>query len=518
MLQIIKSILIASAMYLTSPKAIYPTFNSVQNTQWEDNLWLNCQTKANIVPFKCQEGELNWQECYQVPKEGLCLIKDIETSFQGNLIFNITFNSPAIGQQVEIEINKNNLKQQLTTNSFWIQQEIDSSSISLKILTFGLVLSEISISSDCSLNCQECHSDNTCKNCLQDYFLFNYRCVPLKCVDQISQLTFGSHISSSSEIELNTTNLLITSNFNIPLNGCLIPKVYLTKSIEDNTITTILKKEQVSLHESDNKILKYYLTPEQFQSCQNIQTAEKIVYQCFIGFSISMNKVSQYLLMLISQVEVLKSTQSYTNSIQIFEMPTSNNEPFIVGPIIIFSDSSSTVIDTNNKLVQTSQNIMDPNYQNYESTFLNGSITQNSTSIPLKLEDQQQSGSTIQLILSYDQNAFNQNQSYNITISSSLQQNSRRRLLGERNIIPKLEIKNNFDSNKVQYSTVYLPSNDSQQSSLKGGYLALIFIAVIIFSFLFIIATIVLIQKVENKYFQIKQINDKKDTNDPQNS
>ncbi|CAD8203173.1 unnamed protein product [Paramecium pentaurelia] len=508
MLQMIKCILITSTMYITYAEMIYPILNKAYKTQWEDNVWINCETKSDIQPKKCYEGELDWQECYEVPKEGICLANYITTTQQDLLQFNITFNTSANnntnqGQIVEIEINKNSLQLQLLNYSILEKVKIDSNIISLKILTSSLVLSDLSIYTPNHIT----HSQNELSVCLNEYSLFNYKCIPQSCFDQISNINSDTHISSISQIEQNTTNLLIKSTFKIPLIECLIPKIYLTKSIEDNTITTILSDEQVKLNENDNSILEYYLTPEQFQKCYHFETQQAIVYQCFIGVAITINKKPQYLLMLISQIEVQKSTQTYTNSIQIFEMPTSDTESTIVGPIIIFSNASNSIIDTKNNLIETTQNILDPNYQDYQITFLNGTITQNLTIIPLKLEDERQNGSIKELILSYDNNNFNENQNYNISISSSLTLNQTRRLLGQRNIIPQMQIQNSFDGTKVSQSTVTF--NVNQQSSLQGGYLALIFIAVILCSLFFIIATIVLIEKVENKYFKIKQKEDK---------
>ncbi|CAK60069.1 unnamed protein product (macronuclear) [Paramecium tetraurelia] len=500
MLQIIKCLLIAQTMYLTYADIGY-------KIQWEDNNWMNCETKTQIQPTKCSEDELHWEECYKVPNEGLCTINDIKTTFQGELYFYIAFELGSrddIIHQYDIEINRNRYQ--------WLQQAIqslklDSNSISIKIITPGLVISGLTIRNTPFSNNSTC--DDTS-------FYFNYQCLPEYCLDQISSINSSTHTGSTSQIDQITNNLQIISTFSIPLIYCLVPKVYLTKSIEDNTITTILPDEQVNLDDNDNRVLYYYLTPSQYQNCENFQTQEAIVYQCYIGIALAVNKVTQYLLMLISQIIVQKSTNAYTNSIQTFEIPTSNSESFTIGPIIIFSDASNSIVDTNSMLIQTTQTIIDPNYQDYQIHFLNAKMTQNSNTIDLKLEEEQQTGSIKVITLSYDSNNFDQQQNYSISIRSSLTMNSTRRLLGQRNIIPQLQIRSSVDGNKVEYQKIKIYSN--QESTLQGGYLALIFIAVLLFSLLFIIVTILLLQKVDDKYFKIKQNEDKKTPTDIQSN
>ncbi|CAD8203661.1 unnamed protein product [Paramecium octaurelia] len=509
MLQIIKYLLITQTTYLTYAELIYPLMNQENTAQWEDNIWMNCETKTQILPTKCSEGELDWGECYKIPSEGLCTINDIKTTSQGELYFVVDFlrdKEDDILRSYDIEINRNRYQWiELTVNSL----RLDSNSISIKILTPGLVIAGLTIR-----NTPTPFSSNSI--CEDNFFYFNYNCIPQICSDSISTITSSAHNYSLSLIEQNTNNLKITSQFNIHLNNCLVPKVYLTKSIEDDTITKILTDDQVKVDETDKSVLLYYLTPSQYQSCENFETQEAIVYQCYIGVAISVNKATQYLLMLISQIMVEKSTGAYTNSIQIFEIPTSNSESSTIGPIIIFSDASNSLIDTSNMLIQTTQTIVDPNYQHYQINFLNATMTQDSNTIDLKLEEQQQIGLKKEFTLSYDSNEFDKQQNYSISISSSLTLNSTRRLLGQRNIIPQLQIYNSFDGNKVEYQEVNIYLN--QQTTLKGGYMALIIIAVTVCSLLFIMVTIVLVEKVENKYFKIKQNEDKRTPTDIQSN
>jgi hypothetical protein len=50
---------------------IYPTV-STKNIQLENSGWIDCTSKAEILPTNCQGDDLMWLECYVVPKNGLC--------------------------------------------------------------------------------------------------------------------------------------------------------------------------------------------------------------------------------------------------------------------------------------------------------------------------------------------------------------------------------------------------------------------------------------------------------------
>lgn len=121
----------------------------------------------------------------------------------------------------------------------------------IKILGTNAQLSNLLITTECD------YTTIDCSECQEGEFLYNYICTSDSCFDQLSQVTTQMMVSSMGELDAEN-NYQLSVIFNVPIGDCLVPKIYLTKSLTDTTILSVLESNQLTVDNS--KTLKFFLT------------------------------------------------------------------------------------------------------------------------------------------------------------------------------------------------------------------------------------------------------------------
>ncbi|CAD8120841.1 unnamed protein product [Paramecium sonneborni] len=311
--------LIFAILTFSQAITIYPNLKS-QNFQWEDQIWMDCKTEKLIVPTNCENNDQNWQECYEIPEQGLCLKNELKILQHST--YNLIFNFQNLNNKVpQIFLNDNNYEQKsFQNNKIVIQTILNQSNLNIKILGVGAKLQKFSLTSDCNLNCQQCNGNFECTQCFNDFSMINYQCIPDTCFETLGDLTTESAQNANSLID-QKGEFQVTVDFNVELGQCLVPKVYLINEIISNKIEFTLARNQIYL--KSKKQLFFYLTLDQINEyCKIIvQNKEKNIRQCSLGVALTTAQITQYNLILLGEITTNLQTSSSISSTQVINIP-----------------------------------------------------------------------------------------------------------------------------------------------------------------------------------------------------
>ncbi|CAD8106709.1 unnamed protein product [Paramecium sonneborni] len=331
---------------------IYPNPQS-QIFQWEYQIWIDCKNQNLIIPTNCDNDDLNWKECYEIPEQGLCLKNKLKISTQQtyNLIFTFQNFSTNIPQ---ILLNNNPQEQKsFQNNKIAIQTFLNYSNLDIQILGTAVKLQKLVLTSDCNLNCQECDENFECIKCFDNFSMINYQCLPDSCFQVLSNLTTQSALSANSMI-VNQSAYQVTVDFNIELGQCLVPKIYLVNQIESNKIEFILETKQIQI--KTQKQLNFQLTLNQInQYCKLIfQNKEKTIHQCSLGVALTNAQITYYNLIILGEVTTNLQTSSLFSSTQVINIPEN-------GKVKLEVSNEITKVQINKDLISISQTIYNDN-------------------------------------------------------------------------------------------------------------------------------------------------------------